>query len=204
MKFSFRNLSLLAQISLINKSLLEAQQILKCGHVSGLTNLTIEYDVSVVQSVEFSLGPLLIEIERPMNEKLGIILSNYSNLQASTMDTKNDICPSGIFIANILPASIADRCVDLNFDFIPHRIDTIQIKNKILNLAFFHRCGALSLGDQILSIDDTVIENSSYSPDDVMSFLNGPSDRGFTQIQILPVHAINRKGLCECAILSIS
>lgn len=71
--------------------------------------MTIEYDVSVVQSVEFSLGPLLIEIERPMNEKLGIILSNYSNLQASTMDTKNDICPSGIFIANIMPASIADR-----------------------------------------------------------------------------------------------
>lgn len=99
------------QISLVNKSLLEAQQILKCGHVSGLTNLTIEYDVSVMQSVEFSLGPLLIEIERPMNEKLGIILSNYSNLQASTMDTKNDICQSGIFIAGILPASIADRCV---------------------------------------------------------------------------------------------
>lgn len=73
--------------------------------------MTIEYDVSVVQSVEFSLGPLLIEIERPMNEKLGIILSNYSNLQASTMDTKNDICPSGIFIANIMPASIADRWV---------------------------------------------------------------------------------------------
>lgn len=97
------------QISLINKSLLEAQQILKCGHTSGLTNLTIEYDVSVMQSVEFSMGPLLIEIERPMNEKLGIILSNYSNLQASTMDTKNDICPAGVFIASILPASIADR-----------------------------------------------------------------------------------------------
>lgn len=92
---------------------MEAQQILKCGHASGLTNLTIEYDVSVMQSVEFSLGPLLIEIERPMNEKLGIILSNYSNLQASTMDTKNDICPAGIFIASILPASIADRLVKL-------------------------------------------------------------------------------------------
>ncbi|XP_031627777.1 glutamate receptor-interacting protein 2 isoform X2 [Contarinia nasturtii] len=151
-------------ISLVNKSLLEAQQILKCGHTSGLTNLTIEYDVSVMQSVEFSLGPLLIEIERPMNEKLGIILSNYSNLQASTMDTKNDICPSGIFIASILAASIADRC------------------------------GALSVGDQILSIDETIIENTSYSPEDVMSFLNGPSDRGFTQLQILPVHAIQRKG----------
>lgn len=64
-----------------------------------------------MQSVEFSLGPLLIEIERPMNEKLGIILSNYSNLQASTMDTKNEICKSAIFICGILPASIADRYV---------------------------------------------------------------------------------------------
>lgn len=69
-------------------------------------------------------------------------------------------------------------------------------------LSLIYRCGALSLGDQILSIDDTVIENSSYTPDEVMSFLNGPSDRGFTQIQMLPVHAINRKGLC--AILAFS
>lgn len=97
------------QISLINKSLLEAQQILKCGHVSGLTNLTIEYDVSVMQSVEFSLGPLLIEIERPMNDKLGLVLSNYSNIQHLTMDKKNEISPAGIYIASILPASIADR-----------------------------------------------------------------------------------------------
>lgn len=88
---------------------MEAQQILKCGHVSGLTNLTIEYDVSVMQTVEFSLGPLLIEIERPMNDKLGIILSNYSSLQSHTMDKKNEICPAGIYIANILAASIADR-----------------------------------------------------------------------------------------------
>lgn len=88
--------------------MLEAQQILKCGHSSGLTNLTIEYDVSVMQSVEFSFGPLLIEIERPMNDKLGIILSNFSNLQ-NQMDKKNEISPAGIYIANIQPASIADR-----------------------------------------------------------------------------------------------
>lgn len=60
-----------------------------------------------MQSVEFSLGPLLIEIERPMNEKLGIILSNYSSLQNKI----NDICPAGIYISSILPASIADRLV---------------------------------------------------------------------------------------------
>lgn len=50
------------------------------------------------------------------------------------------------------------------------------------------------MGDQILSIDETVIENTAYTPDDVMSFLNGPSDRGFTQLQILPIHTIQRKG----------
>lgn len=55
-------------------------------------------------------------------------------------------------------------------------------------------CGALSVGDQILSIDETIIENTNYTPEEVMSFLNGPSDRGFTQIQILPVHTLNRKG----------
>lgn len=95
------------QISLINKTLLEAQQILKSGHANGLTNLTIEYDVSVMQSVEFSLGPLLIEIERPMNDKLGIVLSHYSSIP--TLEKKSDISPAGIYIANILPASIADR-----------------------------------------------------------------------------------------------
>lgn len=89
---------------------MEAQQILKCGHASGLTNLTIEYDVSVMQSIEFSLGPLLIEIERPMNDKLGLVLSNYSNIQQNlTMDKKNEISPAGIYVASILPASIADR-----------------------------------------------------------------------------------------------
>lgn len=67
-----------------------------------------------MQTVEFSLGPLLIEIERPMNDKLGIILSNYSALQSQTMDKKNEICPAGIYIANILAASIADRWVDID------------------------------------------------------------------------------------------
>lgn len=79
--------------------------------MSGLTNLTIEYDVSVMQSVEFSFGPLLIEIERRMNDKLGIVLSNFSSIQSHAMDKHNEISAAGIYIANIHPASIADRCV---------------------------------------------------------------------------------------------
>lgn len=97
------------QISLINKTLLEAQQILKCGNASGYTNLTIEYDVSVMQSVEFSMGPLLIEIERPMNDKLGLILSNYSTFQHIDHNNIDDVNPAGVFVASILAASIADR-----------------------------------------------------------------------------------------------
>lgn len=106
------------QVSLIGKTLAEAQQIIKCGgHISGYTNLTIEYDVSVVQSVEFSMGPLLIEIERPMNDKLGLVLCNYStSTSAATSTTANngqtkldEVSAAEVYIASILPASIADR-----------------------------------------------------------------------------------------------
>ncbi|XP_016967952.1 glutamate receptor-interacting protein 1 isoform X2 [Drosophila biarmipes] len=159
-------------VSLIGKTLAEAQQIIKCGgHVSGYTNLTIEYDVSVVQSVEFSMGPLLIEIERPMNDKLGLVLCNYtaavpaSASGSSTPSSGEKVEESsGVFIASILPASIADRC------------------------------GALSVGDQVLSIDDTMIEHTAFSPDEVMTILDTSTGRGYTQMQIMPAHALARRG----------
>ncbi|KAH8295960.1 hypothetical protein KR018_007254 [Drosophila ironensis] len=164
-------------VSLIGKTLAEAQQIIKCGgHVSGYTNLTIEYDVSVVQSVEFSMGPLLIEIERPMNDKLGLVLCNYTPTvpSAATISGSGASTPSGgekieessggVFIASILPASIADRC------------------------------GALSIGDQVLSIDDTMIEHTAFSPDEVMTILDTGTGRGYTQMQIMPAHALARRG----------
>ncbi|GAB0094041.1 glutamate receptor-interacting protein 2 [Sergentomyia squamirostris] len=153
-------------VSLINKTLSEAQQILKCGHLSGLTNLTIEYDVSVMQSVEFSMGPLLIEIERSPSDKLGLVLSNVCpNLYHQTLDSGgkiDEIAQAGIYIANIIPATLADRT------------------------------GALSIGDKIQSVDDTMVENTSLSPEDVMQVLDANTNRGFTQIQILPAHAIAR------------
>lgn len=155
------------QISLINKSLSEAQQILKCqGHLSSLSNLTIEYDVSVMQSVEYSLGPLLIEIERPLSEKLGLILCNYLNanaLEANSLQKLDEILPAGVYVGNILPASIADRC------------------------------GALSIGDQLLSVDETVIENTTFTPEEVMGLLDASNHRGYTQIQIMPAHAVARR-----------
>lgn len=97
---------------MINKTLLEAQQILKGGNASGFTNLTIEYDVSVMQSVEFSMGPLLIEIERPMNDKLGLILSNFPNFQQSDHSSNLDeVTPAAIYVAGLMAASIADRYI---------------------------------------------------------------------------------------------
>ncbi|XP_055551406.1 glutamate receptor-interacting protein 1 isoform X1 [Wyeomyia smithii] len=158
-------------ISLVNKTLSEAQHILKSGHITGYTNLTIEYDVSVMQSVEFSMGPLLLEIERPMNEKLGLILSNFSSAvnQAEIYHKLDEVQPAGIYIASILPASIADRC------------------------------GALSVGDQILSVDETIVENSAYSPEEVTSLLDANCPKGYTQLQILPAHTLVRRRGISCS-----
>lgn len=55
----------------------------------------------------------------------------------------------------------------------------------------------MSIGDQILSIDETVIENTALSPDDVMAILDANTSKGYTQIQIMPSHAIMRRGNCN-------
>lgn len=52
----------------------------------------------------------------------------------------------------------------------------------------------MSVGDQILTIDDTVIENTALSPDEVMSLLDANTNKGYTQLQIMPSHAIARRG----------
>lgn len=114
-----------------------------------------------MQTVEFSLGPLLIEIERSMDEQMGLVLSNFMPLSSDF--NRDGIPPSGIFISSIIPASISDRC------------------------------GALSVGDQLLTVDETVVENTSFTPDDVLQLLDANCTKGFTQIQILPAHAILRR-----------
>jgi hypothetical protein len=58
-----------------------------------------------MQTVEFSLGPLLIEIERSMHEQMGLILANYMQ---HSIDFNNIQMP-GIFISSIIPASIAGK-----------------------------------------------------------------------------------------------
>ncbi|KAH9639572.1 hypothetical protein HF086_005829 [Spodoptera exigua] len=52
-------------------------RLLKVDHnCPQVTSLTIEYDVSIMESVKLATGPLLIEIERPCNEDLGLFLTN--------------------------------------------------------------------------------------------------------------------------------
>ena len=67
--------------------------------------------------------------------------------------------------------------------------------NKTYNIERFilYRCGALSVGDQILSVDETVVENTSFTPEEITSLLNANCTKGYTQIQILPAHALLRR-----------
>lgn len=63
-----------------------------------------------------------------------------------------------------------------------------------LFMCMYCSCGALSVGDQVLSIDDTMIEHTAYSPDEVMTILDTSTGRGYTQMQIMPAHALARRG----------
>lgn len=68
-----------------------------------------------MQTVEFSLGPLLIEIERSMHEQMGLMLSSFMPL---AMDFSSAPQLPGIFISNIIPASIAgEYAVELQMHF---------------------------------------------------------------------------------------
>lgn len=66
-----------------------------------------------MESVKLASGPLLIEIERPCNEDLGLFLSNQrftDDCYSSGSDTYQRVGTSNaIFIDSILPASISDR-----------------------------------------------------------------------------------------------
>ncbi|CAG9126851.1 unnamed protein product [Plutella xylostella] len=146
-------------ISLTNKTLSEVHQILQtCPQV---TSLTIEYDVSIMESVKLATGPLLIEIERPSNEDLGVFLVNqrYSDdVYSSASETYQMVgnC-NAIYIDSILPASISDRC------------------------------GALHPGDQLLAFDDHVIDGNNYTAEEVMCYLEA-SEAGYTRLHVAPRH----------------
>ncbi|XP_076266569.1 glutamate receptor interacting protein isoform X2 [Rhynchophorus ferrugineus] len=147
--------------SLINKTLLEAQQILRetagcSSHGIGLSTLTIEYDVSVMESVKYASGPLLVEIDRQVEEDFGLLLTNCSSM-IEAQSSQDDILAVGFYVDRIIPASTADRC------------------------------GALSIGDQILAIDELPLDSWSGSPSDAEKLL-----RRATKLQVLPYSAMQK------------
>lgn len=115
---------------------MEAQKLLKDAlHGSPFSTLTIEYDINNMESVKYATGPLLVEIDRQINEDLGLVLNNCCEFGG------DEIMTAGIYVANIIPASTADRC------------------------------GALNVGDQLLAIDDVNLEDWTGSPDDAERLL---------------------------------
>ncbi|KAJ0180144.1 hypothetical protein K1T71_004735 [Dendrolimus kikuchii] len=152
-------------ISLTNKTLSEVHQILQnCPQV---TSLTIEYDISIMESVKLATGPLLIEIERPCNEDLGLFLTNQrctDDVYSSGSDTYQRVGTyNAIYIDSILPASISDRC------------------------------GALHPGDQLLAFDDHVIDGNNYTAEEVMCYLEN-CEGGFTRLHVAPRHVLAHGG----------
>nr|CAH7718940.1 unnamed protein product [Callosobruchus chinensis] len=111
--------------SLINKTLLEAQQILKeCTKdgTRGTNILTIEYDVSVMESVKYANGPLLLEIERQGEEEFGVTVGSCCET-----DPDEELFTS-FYIESIKPASTADRCGALSAGDRLLAVDEVPLK----------------------------------------------------------------------------
>ncbi|XP_063857426.1 glutamate receptor-interacting protein 1-like isoform X2 [Scylla paramamosain] len=94
-------------------SLKDAQEMLQ--RIERAATLTIEYDVSVMESVRASGGPLLVEIERAAGTSLGISLTSAHPE------------PSTIIIETIRPASIAERCGALAVSDVVAAIDGTRL-----------------------------------------------------------------------------
>ncbi|TMS39284.1 hypothetical protein L596_005833 [Steinernema carpocapsae] len=65
--------------------------------------LTVEYDVSVLETVKKARGPLLIEIDKNPGVDLGVVLAIRTNeLSLPAMQS--------IIVEDVIPATVADRC----------------------------------------------------------------------------------------------
>lgn len=75
------------------------------------------------------------------------------------------------------------------------RNENFQVILIILRHSLTDRCGALSVGDQILSVDETIVENTSFTSEDVLQLIDSNCTKGFIQLQIIPASAaIRRRG----------
>ncbi|XP_014748545.1 PREDICTED: glutamate receptor-interacting protein 1 [Sturnus vulgaris] len=146
-------------IRLLGTTHAEAMSILKqCGQEA---TLLVEYDVSVMDSVATSSGPLLVEVAKTPGAALGVALS-------TSMCCNKQV----IVIDKIKSASIADRC------------------------------GALHVGDHILSIDGTSMEYCTLA--EATQFLANAVDN--VKLEILPHHQtrLALKGPEHAALVSSS
>lgn len=127
---------------LSNVTLKEAQTILSDASHGPMTKLCIEYDISVMNDVRQPGVPLLVEVESPRAQDLGLTLVNSR---------------SSVLVNCVKQGSIAERC------------------------------GALLPGDEILAINETLIEGSGMTADDVHRFLRNCGGFGnIMRLEILP------------------
>ncbi|WAR26106.1 GRIP1-like protein [Mya arenaria] len=133
--------------SIVTLSLTEMNMLL--SQCSGETSFTVEYDVSVIDTVQKATGPLLIEIDKTPGAALGLSLSHARH------NGKQCVC-----IENIRPMSIADRC------------------------------GALHIGDHILSIDGASVEHMTVA-EATQLLKSSPGDN--IKMEILPVRLVAKK-----------
>lgn len=95
-----------------------------------------------MESVKLATGPLLIEIERPCNEDLGLFLSNQrvpEDVYSSGSDTYQRVgtC-NAIYIDSILPASISDRFVNILYNRFNKILKNYQNKSLFKVKATFY------------------------------------------------------------------
>uniref|UniRef100_S4R8A7 PDZ domain-containing protein n=1 Tax=Petromyzon marinus TaxID=7757 RepID=S4R8A7_PETMA len=124
-------------------SLCEASVVLKQSGQDA--RVLVEYDVSVMESVQNATGPLLVEIRKTSGANLGISLSKESCGMKQI-----------VVIDKIRPASIAERC------------------------------GALHVGDRILSVDGSGVEQMSVEEASVLLACSGSSGGDGIKLEILP------------------
>uniref|UniRef100_A0A8D8X6R4 Glutamate receptor-interacting protein 2 n=1 Tax=Cacopsylla melanoneura TaxID=428564 RepID=A0A8D8X6R4_9HEMI len=127
---------------LSNVTLKEAQAILCNTSYDRVTKLCIEYDISIMNDVREPGVPLLVEVESPRPQNLGLTLVNSMG---------------SVLVNCVKQGSIAERC------------------------------GALLPGDEILAINETLIEGSGMTAEDVHRFLTNCGGFGtIMKLEILP------------------
>ncbi|VDM24719.1 unnamed protein product [Toxocara canis] len=119
-------------VDVFSATLAVAQRLLEESLNSA--TLTIEYDVSILESVRKATGALVVEIDKAAGTDLGIMLKIKDADPAQNT-------PRSIVIDSITPASTADRLATI----------------------YKVRCGALHCGDEIISVDGIGLEYTTLA-----------------------------------------